>query len=120
MAGFMIPVSPGGLSAMSSLRESASAMAASAFAAESLFRSQSCCWRKQTKKACTESRKKRFPCCCFTRGESPYISTSSYSLLPMPSFSAASTVWTPFLDSMRSSRWSLPGSSEAYTKSRQA
>ena len=49
-----------------------------------------------------------------------YISTSSYSLPPMPSFSAASTVWMPFLDSMRSSRWSLPGSSEAYTRSRQA
>ena len=90
------------------------------FAAGFLFLSLSRCWRKQAEKGCTESRKRRFPCCCFTRGGFLYISTSSYSLPPIPSFSAASTVWTPFLDSMRSSRWSLPGSSEAYTKSRQA
>ena len=49
-----------------------------------------------------------------------YISISSYSLLPQPRAAAASTVRSPFLDSILSTRWSRPGSSEAYTRSRQA
>ena len=44
----------------------------------------------------------------------PYsTSTSSYSRLPTPRAAAASTVWTPLRLSMRSMRWSRPGSSVA-------
>ncbi len=42
-----------------------------------------------------------------------YSSTSSYSRLPKPSWAAASTVCTPWRDSMRSIKWSRPGSLEA-------
>lgn len=116
----MIPVSPGGLSAMSSLSGIRLRDGGIRLCSGIPLPLPVLLLEKASKESLHGKPKKRFPCCCFTRGGSPYISTSSYSLLPMPSFSAASTVWTPFLDSMRSSRWSLPGSSEAYTKSRQA
>ncbi len=48
------------------------------------------------------------------------ISMSSYSVVPMPRASAESTVRTPFRDVMRSTKWSLPGSLESNTRSRQA
>jgi len=49
-----------------------------------------------------------------------YTSISSYSLEPYPSSAAASMVCTPLRLSMRSSRWGLPGSEQAYTRSIQA